>query len=534
MDTDCAFMVAKVLKNLDVSKKSCTFAIQIPYSMKKHILFLLPLLLVACHRAPQVLTRAGFVQGFIADQVETYLGVPYAQAPIGDLRWREPQAVQPYDTVLMADHFRADPIQMTYYSDMIFRGKGQSEDCLYLNIWKPAKSDAPLPVLIYFNGGGWTGGSGSEPRYDGHNIAKKGLIAITANYRLGIFGFMAHPTLTARSEHHTSGNYGLLDQVAAIQWVKDNIAAFGGDPHRITIAGESAGSFSVSVMMASPLAKDNLAGCIGSSGAEFGPRYSAVPLAENEQKYAHLMEMKGLKIEELLSASAGDLVQLFSPMGMSAASIDGYLLTEPVEETFLKNEQAQVPLLAGWNSKEMSPSWIMSGDYSLQAFRRAQGLLFGDRWDEVLALYAIRTDEDVLSQKGIDLMSDMFTGLATWTWCEAHRVAGHKVYRYYFLPARPSESDGLSPDGAVHSAEIEYAMNNLSGNKVYRWSTADYVLADRFSTYYARFVKSGVPSDTWDALSEKGETMLLDRDSCYVLNRHEVDERYRALLQVGF
>src|SRR5579859_4042067 len=203
------------------------------------------------------------------DGVRSFKGIPFAQPPIGDLRWREPQPVKNWSGVRKAEEFGPRCVQRTGPgADYWFRSNGMSEDCLYLNVWTPAKSgNEKLPVLVYIFGGGFQNGDGSEPRYDGESMARQGIVAVSVNYRTNIFGFFVHPELTKESPHHAAGNYGLLDQVAALQWVRDNIAAFGGDPKRITIAGESAGSIAVSALMASPLSRSLIAGAIGSSGS---------------------------------------------------------------------------------------------------------------------------------------------------------------------------------------------------------------------------------------------------------------------------
>ncbi|MGN6179364.1 MAG: carboxylesterase/lipase family protein, partial [Mucilaginibacter sp.] len=212
----------------------------------------------------QVKISNGTLQG-VRDSagIRSFKGIPYAQPPVGNLRWKEPQPPQNWSGILIADHFGNQAMQKRIYSDMIFRSSGVSEDCLYLNVWTPARSaKEKLPVLVYFYGGGFMAGDGSEYRYDGESLATKGIVTVTVNYRLGIFGFLAHPELTQESPHHASGNYGLLDQHAALEWVKKNIAAFGGDPDKVTIGGESAGSMSVSVQVASPLSKGLFRGAI--------------------------------------------------------------------------------------------------------------------------------------------------------------------------------------------------------------------------------------------------------------------------------
>ena len=220
----------------------------------------------------RVKTACGVVEGTTAPNgVRAFRGIPFAAPPVGDLRWQPPQPVKPWEGVRKADRFGPRAMQRPIFGDMNFRSDGMSEDCLYLNVWAPAGTgEQRLPVLVYFFGGGFMAGDGSEPRYDGASMASKGVVAVTVNYRLNVFGFFAHPELTKESPHHSSGNYGLLDQSAALGWVRQNIAAFGGDPEKITIAGESAGSIAVCAQMASPLSKNLIAGAIGESGSPMG------------------------------------------------------------------------------------------------------------------------------------------------------------------------------------------------------------------------------------------------------------------------
>ena len=244
---------------------------------------------------PLVTTATGKVSGAIdeATGVYSFKGIPFAAAPVGDLRWRAPQPVQPWSGVREAVRFGPRAMQLPIFGDMNFRSNGMSEDCLYLNVWTPDPSaGARLPVLVYFYGGGFVAGDGSEPRYDGAQMARRGIVALTVNYRLNAFGFFAHPELDAESPHHCSGNYGYLDQNAALLWVRDNISAFGGDPDRVTIAGESAGSASVSAQMVSPLSKDLFAGAIGSSGSLLGTLPPA-PLHEAEQTWLAFAQKLG-------------------------------------------------------------------------------------------------------------------------------------------------------------------------------------------------------------------------------------------------
>ena len=471
----------------------------------------------------QVNTQYGILEGFEEDGVKKFLGVPFAQAPVGELRWKAPQTLQPWEGVREAKAFGADPMQLDIFGDMAFRGAGRSEDCLYLNIWTTAATTADnLPVLIYFNGGGLMAGSGSEPRYDGSAMAKQGVIGVTANYREGVFGYFAHPELTAASDYKGSGNYGFLDQVAAIKWVKENIAAFGGDPNRITIVGESAGSFSVSLLMCSPLSKDLIAGAMLSSGAEVMPNKPAT-LAEAEA--AGIDALKGAGIASLADAmalSADSLQKVLPPRGMSRVVIDGYFMKESADNVFEKNEQAQVPLLAGWNSLEGHPAQALQGQApTLANFKNAMKSQFGDMTDDIFTAYGITTDEDVLNQKGFDLVSDLFTGFPTWKVCDYHAKSGLPVFRYHYMHPRPQVSakmgdktgalaggvrekteeekkaaatqPAIAP-GAVHSADIEYAMGTLDTNEYYDWQQEDYDISKLFLTYYANFCKTGNPN----------------------------------------
>ena len=518
----------------------------------------------------QVKTRNGVLEGLEEDGVKKFLGVPFAQAPVGELRWKAPQPVQNWAGVRSAKEFGNDPMQPNIFGDMNFRGPARSEDCLYLNIWTTAATTADaLPVLIYFNGGGLMAGSGSEPRYDGSSIAKLGVIGVTANYREGVFGFFAHPDLTAASPYKGSGNYGFLDQVAAIQWVKDNIVAFGGDPKRITIVGESAGSFSVSLLMCSPLSKDNIAGAMLSSGAEVLP-YAAVSQAEADAAGAERLASAGLEsLADAMALGSDELEKLLPPRGMSNVVIDGYFMTESADEVFEKGAQAQVPLLAGWNSLEGTPMQVLRGQApTLKNYKEAMRGQFGDMTDEIFTAYGIVSDADVLSQKALDLASDLFTGFPTWKVCDYHvKTSDQPVYRYHYMHPRPQVSAKMGdkvaalaggvrektdaekaaekkaaaqrpvmPTGAVHSADIEYAMGTLDTNEFYDWQPEDYAISKLFLTYYANFCKTGDPNGEglphWSPITkdnqEAAPVMILDVESKEVASAQK-ENAYRTL-----
>ena len=511
----------------------------------------------------QVKTQYGVLEGFEEDGVKKFLGVPFAQAPVGELRWKAPQPVQAWEGVREAKQFGDDPMQLDVFGDMAFRSSGRSEDCLYLNIWTTAATTADaLPVLIYFNGGGLMAGSGSEPRYDGSSIAKEGVIGVTANYREGVFGFFAHPDLTAASDYKGSGNYGFLDQVAAIKWVKENIAAFGGDPAKITIVGESAGSFSVSLLMCSPLSKNLIAGAMLSSGAEVLP-YQPSSQTDADAAGAELLKLAGIaSLADAMALNADSLQKLLPPRGMANVVLDGYFMTESADAVFEKNEQAQVPLLAGWNSLEAHPMQAIQGQApTLVNYKNALKTQFGDMTDEIFKAYGIETDEDVMNQKGFDLVSDLFTGFPTWKVCDYHAKSGLPVYRYHYMHPRPQQSEKMGDKvaalaggvrektaeekkaqqpqiapGAVHSADIEYAMGTLDTNEYYDWQDEDYAISKLFLTYYANFCKTGNPNGEglpqWTAITKENldaaPVMKIDVESKEVASP-EKENAYRTL-----
>ena len=514
----------------------------------------------------QVKTKYGVLEGFEEGGVKKFLGVPFAQAPVGELRWKAPQPVLPWEGVREAKQFGDDPMQPNIFGDMNFRGSGRSEDCLYLNIWTTAKTTADaLPVLIYFNGGGLMAGSGSEPRYDGSSIAKEGVIGVTANYREGIFGFFAHPDLTAASDYKGSGNFGFLDQVAAIKWVKENIAAFGGNPDRITIVGESAGSFSVSLLMCSPLSKDLIAGAMLSSGAEVLP-YEPTSQTDADAAGAALLKEAGIaSLTDAMAMNADSLQKILPPKGMASVVLDGYFMKESADAVFEKGEQAQVPLLAGWNSLEGHPAQSLQGQApTLQNYKNAMKAQFGDMTDEIFTAYGITTDEDVLSQKGFDLASDLFTGFPTWKVCDYHaKTSSQPVYRYHYMHPRPQVSSKMGDKtaalaggvrektaeekkaeaqqpaiapGAVHSADIEYAMGTLDTNEYYDWQEEDYAISKLFLSYYANFCKTGNPNGDglpkWTPITkdnlDAAPVMIIDVKSAEATSP-EKEKAYRTL-----
>ncbi|HYE74607.1 MAG TPA: carboxylesterase/lipase family protein, partial [Blastocatellia bacterium] len=472
--------------------------------------------------------------------VRSFKGIPFAEPPVGDLRWKPPQPPKNWSGVRKADKFGPRAMQRNVFGDMNFRANGMSEDCLYLNVWTPAKTGREkLPVLVYFYGGGFIAGDGSEPRYDGESMATKGIVAVTVNYRLGVFGFFAHPELTKESPHRASGNYALLDQNAALQWVQKNIAAFGGDSKRVTIAGESAGSIAVSAQMASPLSKNLIAGAIGESGSILGA-LSAAPLAEVEQngvKFAasvnatSLAALRAIPAEQLLEATAKPGTPRFSP------TVDGYFFPKDPFAIFAAGEQAKVPLLVGSNSEESGYFGVIGREKpTVENYRKALQRLYNDKAEEVFKLYPASTEEEVLDAAQ-ELASDRFIAYSTWKWIDLATKTGGKP-SYYYLYSRPRPAmrpemgdavPGLAggvvrgpqaantprpPNrGAAHSAEIEYAMGNLDSNKVYAWTPDDYKVSKVMQEYFANFIKTGNPNGKglpeWPTFSSN-QRMIID------------------------
>lgn len=464
----------------------------------------------------------GVIEGNYDTQtgIQKYFGIPFAKAPVGELRWKAPQRVDSWQEVRETKKFGPRAMQPPVFGDMNFRSAGISEDCLYLNVWTPAKRNTEgLPVLVYIYGGGFIGGDGSELRYDGESMAQQGIVVVTANHRLGIFGFLAHPALSAEAPYHASGNYALLDQLATLQWVKANIAAFGGDPDRITLAGESAGSFSASYQMGSPLSKDLLAGVIGESGSGVNsdPR-SLTPLNEAEQIGLDFAEKAGCHtLTELRKLSAREIYEIHEESNRFRFPIvlDGYFLPETLTEIFETGEQAQIPLLVGWNSAEITGHGLMQGNPFEDAHYVAKVKeLYPEDYIKVLELYPSGSSWDIEVSTAA-LASDLFIAYNTWKWFDLHRKTSEQpVYRYLYNKIRPplvdnnrraalaggtveKEEGYVEPKtvGAGHSWEIEYCMGNLSiTDDVYAWEKEDYIVSKTMQTYFANFIKTGNPN----------------------------------------
>lgn len=500
---------------------------------------------------PQVAVHEGRLAGTPVagpTPVDGFFGVPFAQPPVGPLRWREPQPPSRWSGVREADRFAPRCMQQPLFADMKFRSPAPSEDCLYLNVWTPAdlshRPAATLPVLVYIYGGGYMAGDSSELRYDGASLARRGIVVVTLNYRLGVFGFLAHPELTAQSPHHASGNYGLLDQAAAIEWVRRNIARFGGDPKHITVGGESAGSMSVSALMASPLTREHFQGAIGESGGIMKPTFAPSSLAEAEQAGQRFAAGTGATTLAALRAMPAD--QLLAAQGADkqahwGAIVDGWFLPETPDAIFSAGKEGHMPLLVGSNSQEgFWPSVIGQGAApTLANYHGALGTLFPGDADRVFALYPAASDADV-PQAATDLATDLFLAEATWRWFDLHRKTGAPTFYYHYTRIRPPALDmpqtGPAPLGAVHSAEIEYALGNIDTNPAYAWTDADRQVSATMEGYWANFIRTGDPNGAglpaWPAAGS-GETGIQRQQIDVDTHTAPFDDaRARAMLEI--
>jgi para-nitrobenzyl esterase len=460
-----------------------------------------------------------------ASGVSSFKGIPYAAAPVGPLRWRPPQPVAPWSGVRPSVVFGPNSIQGIVFDDIDPRPAGISEDCLYLNIWTPAVGKSHprmsdlLPVMVWIHGGGFAVGSGAEPRYDGANLAARGIVVVTLNHRLNALGFLAHPELTAESPHRASGNYGMLDIVAALKWVSRNIKAFGGDPARVTIAGESAGSMAVSALMASPLARGLFVRAIGESGALFpSPSRPDVALADAEQAGLAFARKAGApSLAALRSMPAQDILAASPGLGFRPI-VDGYFLPRAPAEIFAAGDQNDVPLLAGWNKDEGFNFNLLQGNDG-KPYVEVVRAIFGDRTDAALAFYPAGAP-DVEQASARALGGDLVIIHGTWAWIEAQKKTGRSdIYRFRFdrAPLTPEGwfgSRSSADAGAFHAGEILYVFDNLHA---FPWLTTpdDRRIADIASSYWLNFVKTGDPNG--DALpdwpsyrSGEGSFMAID------------------------
>ncbi len=450
-----------------------------------------------------VKVTGGLISGVTADGVRSFKGVPFAAPPTGELRWKAPQPVAAWEGVLACKDFGPDCPQASYPQNSLYYSppRKQSEDCLYLNVWTSANQGDRRPVMVWIHGGALTRGSGATRTYDGTNLAKKGVVLVTINYRLGPLGYLAHPELTAESANGSSGNYGVLDQIAALKWVQQNIAAFGGDPNRVTIFGESAGSWSGNVLVASPLAKGLFHRAIGESGAQFGPmaflKEDRNKLASAEKVGTAFAKAAGAdSLKALRAVPAEKIVDLFNndPAGKefrTAPNVDGWVLPDEIRKIFERGKQNDVHTIVGSNANEMSvfiPPALLPK--SLEAYRKRVGSQYGEMSKEFEAVYPVKSDTDIAAALLASQRDIRFT-LPMRTWARMTATGRSKAYLYYFSHVPPNPNSKTL--GAYHAAEIAYVFNNLNRQNTLLTET-DTRLADIMSSYWVNFAATGDPN----------------------------------------
>ncbi|MGO9337237.1 MAG: carboxylesterase family protein [Terracidiphilus sp.] len=446
----------------------------------------------------------GVLQGTKEAGLTVYRGIPFAAPPVGDLRWRPPQPAAKWQGVRPADKFAPQCVQS-------IPGITTSEDCLYLNVWTPAKKASDrVPVLVWIYGGGFSVGGTSVPTYSGEKLAQKGVVLVSIAYRLGALGFLAHPELSAESPQHVSGNYGLLDMIAGLQWIKKNIAAFGGDPNKVTIFGESAGGIAVSQLCASPLAKGLFEGAISESGGSFGPPRSAGQPGENMRQLADaersgtefarsagaasIVGLRKVPAEKLLAATRG----LFWPI------IDGWVIPSDQYTIYEKKQFNDTPILVGYNSDEGAS---FSHDRTPQDYMDGVKRRYGTFADSLLKAYP--TEEKAVPKTARDLSRDAAFGWHTWTWARMQTNLGKsKAYYYYFdqHPDYPADSPQAG-HGSPHGMEVEYVFEHVTGGPTGKPSATDLTISNAMATYWTDFAKYGDPNGkgmpNWPAFSDQ-------------------------------
>jgi para-nitrobenzyl esterase len=443
--------------------------------------------------------ESGWVQGTARDGLTLYRGIPFAAPPVGPLRWRAPQPQAGWSGVRRADRFGPSCMQDTQQPGTAWLRV--SEDCLYLNVWTPATSArAALPVMVWIYGGAYVGGSTANPLYSGERLAHHGVVVVSIAYRVGPMGFLALPALSAESPHHVSGNYGLRDQIAALRWVRRNIAAFGGNPRRVTIFGESAGGISVSILAASPLARGLFQGAISESGGSFGPTRTPPAPGENIQTLADA-EQEGAAFEKRLGVRS--LAQLRAlPAGVIQRAglrvnefwpvLDGWVIRGDSYTAYREGRYNDTPILIGTNSDEGA---LFGTPPTRKAYISGVRVRFGPFAQRILRRYP--ATRNGWRQSSMNLMRDAGFAWHTWVWAQLQARTGRSpVYVYYFdhVPPRPADSPWKDATGAVHSEEIAYVFQHLNQHPSLPWSAADRAISADMAAYWTDFAKRSNPN----------------------------------------
>lgn len=461
-----------------------------------------------------VKTEQGKVHGKTINdgKVRAWLGIPYAAPPVGELRWKAPQTAAKWNGERDATKYGAHCAQNHVFDDMVFQDNGPSEDCLFLNVYAPANAEkkAKLPVMFWIHGGGFSGGGSNEPRHNGDFLPLKGVVLVTINYRLGVFGFLATADL-AKEADGAAGNYAFMDMVAALEWVKKNIKDFGGDPNNVTIFGESAGSFAVSTLMAAPSAQGLFHRAIGESGGAVGRNvlaYDALPEREaKDQKFVDSLNVKTLA--ELRALPAQTILDAAKKPGVGfPPDVDGKFLKEPVGDTYAAGKQAHIPMIAGWNTDEFP---YAAATMTAEKWKQMAADTYKENAEEFLKLFPGTTDDEAKASAK-DYGAAQFIALGTWRWLEAQRKTGEApLYRYHFeLAATPSK---YHPGTfAFHSDDIEYVFGTLDTRPGWNVRPEDRKLSDQMMTYWTNFAKTGDPNGgdltKWPNYKDDGYPLL--------------------------
>jgi para-nitrobenzyl esterase len=483
--------------------------------MKKLIFLITVVMLFAAGCSNSQLTSlvkvdGGMVQGTTENGLLVFKGIPFAAPPVGDLRWRAPQPAAKWDSVLHADKFAPGPMQGGNPPS------GKSEDCLYLNVWTPAKSSTDgIPVLVWIYGGGFGAGATSEKNYSGENLAKKGVVLVSIAYRVGQLGFLAHPELSAENPNHVSGNYGLLDMIAGLKWIQNNIAAFGGDPDKVTIFGESAGGIAVSMLCASPLAKGLFQGAISESGGSFGPpRQTTFPgenlkrLADAEKDGQAYLASAGVSSIADLRKIDADKLPAGRGLGMSWPIIDGYVIPDDQYKLYEAGRFNDIPILVGYNSDEGAS---FSPPRTPEAYIASVQTRYGPFADSLLKAYP--AGSGTVPKTARDLARDAAFGWHTWIWARLQSKIGKSKVFYYYFDQHPDYPEG-SPRfgyGSPHGQEVAYVFQHLDASNPQTTKT-DLEISDDMATYWTNFAKNGTPNGEgvpeWPAFSDANPVVM--------------------------
>jgi para-nitrobenzyl esterase len=463
----------------------------------------------------EVDVTGGRVSGVVANGIAAFKGIPFAAPPIGGLRWKAPQPVVKWTGVKAATTFAPGCMQDPTLARLFGAPDAISEDCLYLNVWTPAKSATErLPVMVWIYGGAFTSGMTSIPAYDGGSLAEKGVVIVSVSYRLGAFGFLAHPELSKESGKG-SGNYGLQDQIAGLRWVKNNIARFGGDPNRVTIFGESAGGISVSMLAASPAAKGLFQRAISESGGSFGPTRTAneggatVPSLKVAETTGQTF-LKRLGVADIMAAREIPAAKIRGLAANFWPVFDGEVLPGDQYELYQAKRFNDTPILVGTNSDEGIT--FVGGTTQPEAFEKSIRSGYGDRADTILAAYPHATMEEA-TQSARNIFRDAAFAWHTWAWAMLQSKRGNgKAYVYYFDHRTP-----LAPNGAGHAAEIPYVLRTLGkftgpAALVGPPRPDDRAMSDLMSSYWVNFAKTGDPNGPglppWPAFTDSAQTVM--------------------------